>query len=155
MRLTISSHHTFVTLFSRHKFRNHCTILLVDSRFVVVYTRPLDAVFVRLRDAALYWLDIRKLDWLNAACSSLLVIRSNHSLNAMRWEHRMVQMDPALRSLTLSFVFVVIDAIDIHDSFVSWASWSNDRHITAWCWEVCLASTVEQNLLLAIGARLQ
>ena len=51
-------------------------------------------------------------------------------------------MDSTLRSLAFSFVFVIIDAINIHDSLVSRTSWSLYRHVIAWSHKISLTSTV-------------
>lgn len=116
-RLALWCHHAFVTLFARHEFRYHGTVLLVDRRLVVVDTSSLHAVLIGLR-ASLDGLDIGQLDWLYASCSALLIVWADDPLHSMRRQHRVVQVYSALRRLTLPFVFVIVDAVNIDNPFV-------------------------------------
>ena len=62
----------------------------------------------------------------------------------------MVQVESALRGLTLSFVLVIVHAIDIDNALVALAGMSLNRDCVVWSSvQGSLTSSVKQDLLLA------
>ena len=129
---SVPYHHTFVTLLTWHQFGDHCTVLLVNSGLIVVNsTTTITDVVIRLV-TMFTWLDLWQLNCIDTSNTSLLFIRADCALDSVRWKHWMVQMESALRCLTLSFVLVIVHAINIDNSLVTLAWMSLNCDSVVW-----------------------
>lgn len=116
----ISYHHSFIALLARHEFRDHSTVLLINSGLVVVNSAAiLHTVVIRHAASMLARLNLWQLNCIDTSDTSLLFIRTDCALDTMRRKHGMVQMESALRCLTLSFVLIIVHAINIDNALIA------------------------------------
>ena len=111
-------HHALIAFLTGHQFRDHCTILLVDCGFVIVNSPALIDAVVRLAPV-LARANLRQLDVVDAADTTLLIVGSDLALDAVAGKHRVVQVEPTLWCLALSFVFIVVDTINVDYALVT------------------------------------
>ena len=116
--IIIQLHHPLVTLLPGHQLRDHCIILLIDTRFVMVAIVALSIATIvntSLTSRPNLW----QLDTsIIISLSSHIIIGTNLGLCSSVWEHGVVHVNSGLWCMTLPFVFVVIHAIDVDYSDV-------------------------------------
>ena len=55
---------------------------------------------------------------LNVSVVAAVIVGTHLALHVVIWQHRVVQNYPALRSVALALVLVIIDAVDVYNSLV-------------------------------------
>ena len=116
--IIIQLHHPLVTLLPGHQLRDHCIILLIDTRFVMVAIAA-SSVTTIVNAGLTSRPNLWQLDTsITISMSPNIIIGSNLGLSSSVREHGVVHMDSGLWCMTLPFVLVIIDAIDVDYSDV-------------------------------------
>ena len=105
----VNVHHPFIALLSWHEFWNHCIVLLINSRLVAITSATI--VYIGLATSSDLW----QLDSsISVTLSPHIIIRTYFALYTWIRQHGVVHVDPCLWCMTLSFILVVIDTVDVH-----------------------------------------
>ena len=116
MNAFLKLHHALVALLAGHELGNHGTVLLVDCRLVSVRApnraRPVIPVVTLGRARNLWQLNF------TVVPMSTIVVGTNLALDVVVGQHGVVEGDATLRCVALSFLFVIIYAVDVHDPLV-------------------------------------
>lgn len=110
-------HHALVALLARHELGDHGTVLLIDCRLVSVWaSNRVGALvaMVTLRRSC----DLGQLDFTTMMAMTAIIVGSHLTLHVVVGQHGMVEGDATLRCVALSFLFVIIYAVDVHDPLV-------------------------------------